>query len=291
MIGPAGRPYPETGDGDGSPRPGPAGDDRVRDPANTGRPGSWWERLRARARSLTRKQIVTGLLVLAALVGVALGWRSIDMEAFHAWMQRRPASVVTAVIGVFPLGGFPVSALHLAAGVRFPFWTALFVVGLTTLFHHAGAWALVRALPDRFFSRLAPWREKLEGAGHVEASVLCSILPGMPYTVQLYLLPMMRVPLGTICLVAGTLHTARASVTVILGNISADLTVGRVTALALYYLAIAVVCGFTVRRMRRGLAAARARGEGRADAGPADGELPRGAILSPPPMDAPRGGR
>ncbi len=215
------------------------------------------ERVAARWRALTRRQIVFGVLGLAALLAIILGWRAVDMEAFHAWMQRLPALMVTGVVGVLPLVGFPVSALHLASGVRFPFWTGLFVVAVTTMFHHTAAWALVRALPERCFARLEPWRKKLAGAGHWEAAVLCSILPGMPYTVQLYLLPVMNVPLRLICLVSGTLHIVRASVTVILGNISADLTVGRVSALAAWYLLIVLVCGYTVKRMRRGLAAAR----------------------------------
>lgn len=270
MIGGAGRLAPGAGGADDPPQR--EGEPVIESDAPAGRGeriARWW-------RGLTRKQIATGLCVVAALVAVGIGWRSIDMEAFHAWMQRMPALMVSAVVGVTPLGGFPVSALHLATGVRFPFWTALLVVGITTMFHHTAAWALVRALPDRYFARLDPWREKLAGAGHVEAAVLCSILPGMPYTVQLYLLPVMNVPLRLICLVSGTLHTLRASVTVILGNISADLTVGRVTALAIYYLAIVVVCGYTVRRMRRGILAARASsGEGAGDFTGAAADTPR----------------
>lgn len=270
MIGGAGR---LAQGADGADDPSRRGGDEAPEVAEPAGRGAWIARW---WRALTRRQIVTGLCVVAALVAAGVGWRSIDMEAFHAWMQRMPALMVSAVVGVTPLGGFPVSALHLATGVRFPFWTALLVVGITTMFHHTAAWALVRGLPDRFFARLDPWREKLAGAGHVEAAVLCSILPGMPYTVQLYLLPVMNVPLRLICLVSGTLHTARASVTVILGNISADLTVGRVTALASYYLVIVVVCGYTVRRMRRGLDAVRTASGGEARGFPgAAGDAPR----------------
>jgi hypothetical protein len=189
-------------------------------------------------------------LIAAALL---VGWRHFDLAAFHAWSGRQSALLVTVLVGVLPLGGFSVSALHLAAGVRFAFWPALLVVAVTGVFQHAAAWALVRLLPARFFRRLEPWREKLAGAGQREAAVLCALVPGMPYTVQLYLLPVMGSPLAVLCLISVPLHTARATVTILLGNISDDLTPARVAGLALYYAAIVLGCGFALRRLRRRL--------------------------------------
>ncbi len=194
-----------------------------------------------------------GAVALVAFAVLALRG-GFDLERFHAWMRALPAPAVAGLVVVLPLAGFPVSALHLAAGLRFAFLPALLVVAAATLAQNAGAWALVRALPRGWFGRLAPWREKLAGAGHREAAVLGALVPGMPYSVQLYLLPVMGAPLRVLGTVSVPLHTARASVTILFGTLSDDFTPARVAALAAYYAAVFTLCGFAVRRLRRRLA-------------------------------------
>ena len=207
-------------------------------------------------RGLSRKQALLGAAVVLALVFLVVGGRNIDLEAFNAWTKKLPAAGVVAVVVLLPLVGFPISALHLAAGLRFEFWIALAIVAAATLAQHVICWLLVRALPRRCFARLEPWRMKLAGAGFRQAAVLCCLLPGMPYTVQLYLLPVMGAPLRVLCLVSVPLHATRATVTILLGAISDELTAGRVVALVVYYAAIFTVCAFALRRLRTALAGA-----------------------------------
>jgi uncharacterized membrane protein YdjX (TVP38/TMEM64 family) len=210
--------------------------------------------IRGWLRGLSRKQVLIGVVIVMVLLALAVGGRSLDLERFHAWTKSLPAAGVAAVIGLLPLVGFPISALHLAAGLRFEFWTALPIVAVATLAQHVICWALARALPRRYFSRLEPWKKKLAGTGFRQAAVLCCLLPGMPYTVQLYLLPVMGAPLRVLCLISVPLHTARATVTILLGTISDDLTAGRIFALAVYYGAVFTICGFALRRLRASLA-------------------------------------
>jgi uncharacterized membrane protein YdjX (TVP38/TMEM64 family) len=212
--------------------------------------------IRGWLRGLSRKQVLLGAAIVVALLAFAVGGRSFDLEQFHAWTKSLPAVGVAAVIVFLPLVGFPISALHLAAGLRFEFWTALPIVAVATLAQHVICWALARALPGRCFSRLEPWKKKLAGTGFRQAAVLCCLLPGMPYTVQLYLLPVMGAPLRILCLISVPLHTARATVTILLGTISDDLTAGRIFALVAYYAAVFTVCGFALRRLRAALAKA-----------------------------------
>lgn len=211
---------------------------------------------RSRLRGVSRKRLVLGAGLVLLVIAAVVGGRHLDLEGFHDWAKRLPASGVAGVVAVLPLVGFPVSALHLAAGLRFEFLTAMGVVAAATLSQHALAWGLAHVLPERVFSRFEPWRKKLAGAGHREAAVLCSLVPGMPYTVQLYLLPVMGAPLRVLCLVSVPLHTLRATVTILLGNLSDDLTPGRIVALTAYYLTIFTICGFALRRLRRSLTAA-----------------------------------
>lgn len=212
-----------------------------------GRFAAWRRKLAA----LTPRRIVSGVVALAAVIALAIWGHTIDLEGFHTWTKELPASGVIALIALLPVMGFPVSVLHLAAGLRFDFWGAMLIVGGTTLVHHVLSWALVRALPARCFTRLEPWRKRLVGAGHREAAVVCSLIPGMPYGVQLYLLPVMGVPVRVLCFISVPLHTLRATVTILLGNLSDDLTVGRVAGLIAYYLVLVGACGLALRGLRR----------------------------------------
>jgi uncharacterized membrane protein YdjX (TVP38/TMEM64 family) len=238
-------------------RAAPAGPPSSAD-VSPGASASWFVRAVDRLKATSARQRWLVLLSLAALAAFVVFWQSVDKETFYERAKAWPAATLTTLVGVLPLAGVPVSALHLAAGLRFEFWPALLVVGAATLFQHVAAWVLVRALPDRYFSRLGPWRERLEGAGHRETAVLCCLIPGMPYTVQMYLLPVMGISLRIICLISAPLHTARATVTILLGNVSDDLTPPRVAGLAVYYLAIFAICALTLRRMRRSLDVKRA---------------------------------
>jgi uncharacterized membrane protein YdjX (TVP38/TMEM64 family) len=205
-------------------------------------------------RGLSRGQRVVGVVIVLALIALVGGGRSLDLDEFHAWTKRLPAAGVAAVVALLPLVGFPVSALHLAAGLRFEFWVALAIVAAATLTQHVACWLLAKALPRRFFSPLDPWKKKLAGTGFRQAAVLCCLLPGMPYTVQLYLLPVMGAPLRVLCLISVPLHTTRATVTILLGAISDNLTPGRVVALAVYYATIFTICAFALRRLRKAIA-------------------------------------
>jgi uncharacterized membrane protein YdjX (TVP38/TMEM64 family) len=203
---------------------------------------------------VTARLLVRALLVLAVLGALSFFWSQLDITDLHARAKALSGIGVIAAITFLPLVGFPVSWLHLIAGVRFDFLGGMLVVAITSVLHHVLGWALVRILPARFFSRLAPWREKLRGAGHRDATLLCCLLPGMPYTVQLYLMPVIGVPFRLMFGLSAALHTARAVVTILFGDISDDLTPTRVATLAAYYVILFSVSALALRGLRRSLA-------------------------------------
>lgn len=180
-------------------------------------------------------------------------WGRLDLQALHEHAERLPAAWVIALVVLLPLVGFPISCLHVVVGVRFDFVTALGIVLITTVIQDAIAWGLVRVSPRRYFSRLAPWRKRLKGAGHRDAILFCSLVPGMPYAVQLYLLPMIGVPLRSLWLWGATLATARATATIMLGNMSDDLSPERIAWLVVYYTLLSGVSFYVLRRLRRSL--------------------------------------
>jgi uncharacterized membrane protein YdjX (TVP38/TMEM64 family) len=204
--------------------------------------------------AVTARRLTGVLLVLAVVAGLGMAWGRVDVATLHARARALPAAAVVAAIALLPLSGFPVSVLHLVAGVRFDFLGGILVVAVTSVLHHVLGWALVRLLPERCFKSLGPWRRQLAGAGHRDATLLCCLLPGMPYTVQLYLLPVIGTPFPLMFGLSAVLHTARAVVTILLGDVSDALTPGRLATLAVYYLVLLALSTLAVRRLRRTLA-------------------------------------
>lgn len=203
--------------------------------------------------AVTASTLVKLGILVALGVALAVFWGRFDVDKLHALAREQPAVAVIAAVAITPLVGFPISLLHLIAGVRFDLVGGLTVVLFTGLIHHALGWFLVRVLPRRTFKSLTPWRAKLAGAGHRDASLLCCLLPGMPYTVQLYLLPVMGVPLKLLLGLCVPLHTARAVVTILLGDSLSGLTTGRAVSLAVYYVVLFGVSTWALLHLRRTL--------------------------------------
>lgn len=203
---------------------------------------------------LTPHRLKVLVVLLVFFSALTYFWQTIGLEEMLRRAKQLPAAGVIATISTVPLAGFPVSWLHLIAGVRFGFPEGLFVVAFAGLCHHFLGWSLVKILPRRLFCRFEPWRKKLVGAGHRDAALLCCLMPGMPYSVQLYLLPVMGVPLWLLLCLSVPLHTCRAVVTILLGNYGTDLTPSRIAVMAGYYLLLITVSAFIIRRLKDTLA-------------------------------------
>jgi uncharacterized membrane protein YdjX (TVP38/TMEM64 family) len=162
--------------------------------------------------------------------------------------------VVFLVMVILPLVGFPVSWLHVVAGMRFGFLGGGVVVAVTGVLHHVLGWMLVRALPERFFRRLAPWRRRFASTSCRDVTLLCGLLPGMPYVVQLYLLPAIGTPFPLMFGLSAALHTARALVTIYVGDASEDLTWTRMGMIVFYYVVLFTVSLLALRRLRGSMA-------------------------------------
>lgn len=200
---------------------------------------------------VTRRTLLVSIAVVAALGGLGALWGRIDLETWHARAESLPALGVLGPLCLLPLVGFPVSWLHLIAGARFGIVGGLAAVAVTTCIHHALAWLLVKILPRRFFRRMRPWREKVRHLGYRDAVTLTCLLPGMPYTGQLYLLPLIGAPIPLLLGLTTVLHTARAAVTVLLGEFSDELTPTRIALLVTYYVLLLTVSWWLIRRARR----------------------------------------
>jgi uncharacterized membrane protein YdjX (TVP38/TMEM64 family) len=202
-------------------------------------------------RRVTTKQWVMAGLAVVGLVGLVLLYRMIDVQAVHDYAKRMNGVAVFVVMTVLPLFGFPVSLLHVAAGVRFGTGLGLALTTVSILIQLLASYALVKAAPGFFERKMAPWRKRMPEAAHTPLTQFTMLLPGAPYFVQNYILPLMGVPLGTYLLWSFPLHVVRSVVGVAFGHESANLTPTKLAWFGVYSVAIALTCAWSFRRLRR----------------------------------------
>lgn len=190
-------------------------------------------------------------VAVAACIGLVFLYRLIDVQALHERAQRMNGFAVFVIMTVLPMFGFPVSVLHVAAGVRFGTGLGLALTTVSILIQLLASYALVKAAPD-FFSRLVePLRKRLPKAAHTPLTQFTMLLPGAPYFAQNYVLPLVGVPLGTYLLWSFPLHVVRSIVGVIFGHESADLTAAKLVGFGIYSVAIGFTCAWSFRRLQR----------------------------------------
>lgn len=195
------------------------------------------------------------ILVLAAvvLVLVALGLlhRMIDIPELHRRAEGVNGVLVFALITVLPLAGFPVSVVHAVAGIRFGFGLGMMLVAVSIVLQLLASYALVKALPGFFNRRLASLRGRLPKATHHSLTLFTLLVPGVPYFAKNYVLPLAGVPLGIFLLWSVPLHIARSVIGVVFGDLSDNLTPGRIAGFVAYAAAITLACLWSFRRLQQ----------------------------------------
>jgi uncharacterized membrane protein YdjX (TVP38/TMEM64 family) len=202
-------------------------------------------------RRITRKQWLMAALAVLGFFALVLLYRQIDIQALHDRAARMNGFVVFVVMTLLPMVGFPVSVLHVAAGVRFGTGLGLALTTISILLQLLASYALVKAMPSLFGRWMEPWRKRLPKAAHTPLTQFTMLLPGAPYFAQNYVLPLVGVPLGTYLLWSFPLHVVRSIVGVIFGHESADLTPMKLAGFGIYSVAIGLTCAWSFRRLQR----------------------------------------
>ncbi|MDF3057679.1 MAG: associated Golgi protein [Rariglobus sp.] len=205
----------------------------------------------SRLRRLTPKQYLLIGLGAAAVVGVMLVYRHIDVEAVHRRAEALNGFLVFAAIVVLPLVGFPVTVVHAVAGLHFGLGPGCVWVALATVLHFLAAHGLVKLAPGFFARKLEPLRKRLPNGTHTPVTLFTMLLPGVPYFAQIYVLPLIGVPLGTFLRWGLPITVARSVVGVTFGDIADHLTPLRLAGFAIYFAAITVACSVAFHRLRR----------------------------------------
>ncbi|MDF3059160.1 MAG: associated Golgi protein [Rariglobus sp.] len=202
-------------------------------------------------RRITPRQWTLFAGALVAFAGLVYLYQLIDVQALHDRAQHMNGLVVFVVITVLPMFGFPVSVLHVVAGVRFGTGLGIALTTVSIFIQLLASYALVKAAPDFFARWVEPLRKRLPEAAHTPLTQFTMLLPGAPYFAQNYVLPLVGVPLGTYLLWSFPLHVVRSIVGVIFGDESAHLTPGKLVGFGIYSIAIGLTCAWSFRRLQR----------------------------------------
>lgn len=208
-----------------------------------------------RPKPLRLAELPWGKIASVALViGTisAIIYSQVEMEELHRRAAEVNGAVAFALLLVLPLFGFPVSLLHIAAGIRFGAVLGLVLVSTSIILQLLASYAIVRVWRQRF--ERARWarkiRERIPEGAHASVCVFTVLLPGVPFAAVNYVLPLVGVPLRTFIACAWPLHTLRSTITVILGDQSAHLTAARLAVLMAYALLIVGASWWTYRRLQ-----------------------------------------
>jgi uncharacterized membrane protein YdjX (TVP38/TMEM64 family) len=196
--------------------------------------------------------LAVSALVLIVVLVFAAAWFLPD-GAWEKWIMSVPAPVLICALVVLPLTGFPVTALHLAAGARFGIVGGLALVALSIVLHLAASLALARWAdrPVRWMMRMCGWKMPvLHSDSAWPFSLWLALLPGVSYAFKNLVAPMVGVPAKVYVGAFFPIHLASSLVGLALGGATVHFSWGSVTFALVYTIALIVLTRMLVRRVR-----------------------------------------
>jgi uncharacterized membrane protein YdjX (TVP38/TMEM64 family) len=204
---------------------------------------------RARAPSVFRSPRFWGGAVAIVAALAALYWW-IDLDDVQAAAEKVNPGIAFLLMTVLPLVGFPVSVLHVAAGIRFGVPLGLALVWFSILLQLLASYGLVHWKRRFFAQRFKSIREKIPKGAHAPVTVFTMLIPGAPFFAQNYTLALIGVPFRLYLGICLPMHAARSSIAVILGGEAQHLTPARVLLILLYVATILGASWWAFRRIR-----------------------------------------
>jgi uncharacterized membrane protein YdjX (TVP38/TMEM64 family) len=198
--------------------------------------------------------VVLGIcFTIFILVGVIF-YREVDPKAFHKWATDLPGWLVFVLLALLPLTGFPVSVLFVVAGAKFGSgWGTAIVAGSIVIHLLASFYLATHFLHDwmtALFRRTRYKMPQIPKGEHVPVTLLTTLVPGVPYAAKNYLLVLGGVPFRAYMLVCLPAHIFHASLAIFFGDLTRDLTRGRLIFLGTYTAIIILLGRYVVKRLR-----------------------------------------
>ncbi|HEU5081453.1 MAG TPA: hypothetical protein VFT72_19730 [Opitutaceae bacterium] len=191
------------------------------------------------------------VIVVLLLAGFAALSQWLDVDEIRNYTEHLDGTLLFVLITALPLAGFPITPLHVVAGIRWGAALGLGLVAISILLQVLASFALVKLFRPLFAKKLAKFREKIPRGAYAPVTLFIVLVPGVPYFAKNYLIPFAGVPLHIFLLVAFPIHALRASIAVIFGQESDNLTPGRIAIFAVYWITVTLGCAWAFRRLRK----------------------------------------
>ncbi len=191
-------------------------------------------------------------LIVAALLlaGIYFLSRTFSITAVHAYANRLNGPLAFLLLIILPLLGFPVSILHVTAGIRFGVARGLILVALSILIQLLASYGLVHWRESYFQRRFRKIRAQIPIGAHGAVTLFTLLIPGVPYFAKNYVLPVIGVPLRTYLALGFPIHLVQSVIAVVLGDQSDHLTSWRITVMVVYYAVTLAASWWAFRRVR-----------------------------------------
>ena len=176
--------------------------------------------------------------------------QAFDINVVHAYADRLNGTAAFALLTVLPLVGFPVSVLHVTAGIRFGVAWGLVLVALSILLQLLASYGLVHCRRKYFERKFKDVREQIPAGAHGAVTLFTLLLPGVPYFAKNYVLPVIGIPLRTYLLWCFPIHVVKSVIAVVLGDQSDRLTSARVAVMLCYSAAMLAAAWWAFRRIK-----------------------------------------
>jgi uncharacterized membrane protein YdjX (TVP38/TMEM64 family) len=192
---------------------------------------------------------------IVAAVLTVLAYSKFDWSAITRAIDQWNPVAVLPLMAVLPVFGFPIVAVYLVAGARFGPVLGGVVVTAVTAVHLLASFALansfLRRAVERFVARRHVHLPEIPPDEHAAVALIAVLVPGIPYVVRNYLLPLAGVRLRVYFWVCLPIYVARSYVTILLGDLSGDPNRTRLLVLLGVEAIKVVVCGFVIWRLRQ----------------------------------------
>ena len=203
------------------------------------------------------------VIAVVVVAGLHVLTFKLDIETVRTKAAQLNGGIAFLLLTVLPLVGFPVSVLHVAAGIRFGVPLGLGLVWVSILLQLLASHGLVH-WRRRFFERhLKRFRDKVPPGSHVPVTVFTILVPGVPYFAKNYTVPLLGVPLRVFLSIALPMHAARSALAVLVGAESQEFTPARVWMIVAYGVLILAVSWWVLRRLQTKLGVRPPKGSGR----------------------------
>lgn len=161
-----------------------------------------------------------------------------------------PAYLVAAFL-ILPVLFFPFSALLIVIGLRFDMWAGILILFAAMPVHLAVSYYLARQVFHDRLKKYARRRFQLDfqvpQRRQTQFSFLFMVIPGLPYTVKNYLLPLSGIPFGKYLLISWLVQGTMGIPFVVLGDAASKWNV----ALLLIFLVLFAVVYFISNYIRK----------------------------------------